>query len=83
MAVQLRNRLSRELSLAKALPATVMFDYPTIEKLAIRLLSTLSQGGKQESERMLADMPVAISAAKVASMSDGDIETLLAARGRR
>ena len=36
MAVQLRNRLGAGLALEKPLPATVMFDHPTIEALAPR-----------------------------------------------
>ena len=85
MAVQLRNRLSRGLSFAKPLPATVMFDYPTIEKLATKLLSMLVDRAEREPEpeRVVERAPIAISAARVARMSEADIETLLAARGRR
>lgn len=85
MAVQLRNRLSRGLSREKPLPATVMFDYPTIEKLATKLLSVLVGGGERdpEPEAVAERTPTAISAARVAGMSEADIETLLAARGRR
>jgi malonyl CoA-acyl carrier protein transacylase/SAM-dependent methyltransferase len=82
MAVQLRNRLSRGLSFEKPLPATVMFDHPTIEKLAIKLLSMLVERGEAEPEQ-IGRMPTDISAAKVARMSDADIERLLAVRGRR
>ena len=85
MAVQLRNRLSRGLSFAKPLPATVMFDYPTIEKLATKLLSMLVERGEREPEPepIVERAPIAISAARVARMSEADIETLLAVRGRR
>jgi acyl transferase domain-containing protein/SAM-dependent methyltransferase len=85
MAVQLRNRLSRGLSFAKPLPATLMFDYPTIEKLAARLLSMLVERGERETVPgpAMDRAPIAISAARVARMSEADIETLLATRGRR
>jgi acyl transferase domain-containing protein/SAM-dependent methyltransferase len=82
MAVQLRNRLSRGLSFEKPLPATVMFDHPTIEKLATKLLSMLVERDKPEPEPV-GRMPTDISAARVARMSDADIERLLAVRGRR
>ncbi|SRR5579862_104310 len=39
MAVELRNNLGRSLQLAKGLPATLMFDYPTIADIAAFLLA--------------------------------------------
>ncbi len=86
MAVQLRNRLTRGLSLAKPLPATVMFDYPTIEKLAGEApvdagRSCRTRGSGPAPYR--ANRAVAISAAAVARMSEAEIETMLAVRGRR
>jgi acyl transferase domain-containing protein len=83
MAVQLRNRLSRGLSLAKPLPATVMFDYPTVEKLATKLLSMLVDLAEHEAKPVRVNIPAAISAAAVARLSEADIETMLAVRGRR
>ena len=41
MAVQLRGQLSAGLAFDTALPATLMFDYPTIDKLAVYLLQRL------------------------------------------
>ena len=41
MAVQLRNRLGAGLSLARPLPATLLFDYPTIEAISNYLMEVL------------------------------------------
>jgi len=84
MAVQLRNRLSRGLALPKPLPATVMFDHPTIEALATKLLANLlsSEPAQQPPPGPApAQAAPALMAAEVAQMSDDDIEKLLAARG--
>lgn len=81
MAVQLRNRLTRGLSLPKALPATVMFDYPTIEGLSGRLLAMLRPEEIQEPAAKSAAAPApALAVADVAQMSDAEIEALLANR---
>src|SRR5690606_30701849 len=42
MAVQLRNQLGTGLGLAQPLPATLMFDHPTIDALATHLLGRLA-----------------------------------------
>ena len=41
MAVQLRNRLGAGLSLARPLPASLLFDYPTIEAIKNYILELL------------------------------------------
>jgi hypothetical protein len=41
MAVQLRNLLDRELALSRPLPATIVFDHPTIDALAAFLAAEL------------------------------------------
>ena len=83
MAVQLRNRLSRGLTMAKPLAATVMFDHPTIDAISAYLLNVMAPAAE-------AAMPKAFVAktplrAEVAALGEADIEALLDARlkGRR
>lgn len=76
MAVELRNRLGRGLPLTRALPATLMFDYPTIDAIASFL----------ERETM-APAPSAVVAHSVekagmselaiADLSDAEVEEML------
>jgi acyl transferase domain-containing protein/SAM-dependent methyltransferase len=84
MAVQLRNRLGADLSLDKPLPATLMFDHPTIDALA-RFLERRAF----PPEAVAAEPPAAsgssevcapLGAAAVAALSDAQIEALLAVR---
>jgi hypothetical protein len=82
MAVQLRNRLTRGLGLKKPLPASMMFDHPTVEALSFALLKTTappSAAPVSVSERP----PEVVSADTVAVMSDADIAALLAERMER
>jgi acyl carrier protein len=83
MAVQLRNQLSKGLGLERALPATLMFDYPTIEALAAYLRERAVPAPVVE----VTTAPVPITAAPpllgadaVAAMSDAQIEELLLER---
>jgi SAM-dependent methyltransferase len=79
MAVQLRNALGTALALERPLPATLMFDYPTIDAIAAFMLARLAPqstpvGTTGESAPVAA---AAISARSVAAMSDDDIAKLL------
>jgi acyl carrier protein len=79
MAVQLRNGLSRALQLPRALPSTLMFDYPTIDAIASHLLQRLNPAAP--SAPAVSAPAVALmapmKAADVAAMSDDDISRLL------
>ena len=46
MAVELRSLLSTELGLARSLPATLVFDYPTIATLTTYLAEEVFMWGK-------------------------------------
>jgi acyl transferase domain-containing protein/SAM-dependent methyltransferase len=80
MAVQLRNQLGAGLGLEKPLPATLMFDYPTIDALATHLLGRLAPpaaGESGDSATAAEPAPAVLGEAAVAAMSDADVEALL------
>lgn len=86
MAVQLRNRLGSGLALDKPLPATLMFDHPTIDALAAYLLARI-ETPKTASIAVAAHQPAGatespqlLGAAAVGAMSDAEIEALLLSR---
>jgi acyl carrier protein len=80
MAVQLRNQLGAGLKLDKALPATLMFDHPTIDALASYLLDRLAPPVVPTASLEAKAAPTALGAAAVAAMSDAEIEALLLSR---
>ena len=82
MAVQLRNQLAKGLALERPLPATVMFDYPTIEELARHLVERVAPQVPAAVAVLPAEVVAApeLGAAAVAAMSDEQIEALLLER---
>jgi acyl transferase domain-containing protein/SAM-dependent methyltransferase len=90
MAVQLRDQLGRHLSLKARLPATLMFDHPTIDSLASFLRARLwppeapvdpiSVRSQPDTEGAHGSAPAGLAA--VAAMSDADIEARLLERFR-
>ncbi len=83
MAVELRNALTRDLSLTKSLPATLMFDHPSIAAIADFLFERLhpeARAAPPEAQgASAAATPAAVrtTAAQLAALSDADVETLL------
>jgi hypothetical protein len=79
MAVDLRNRLSKDLGLARSLPATLVFDYPTLEALAGYIEQLLLPA--QEAAPVAAEPADAVEA--IDDLSDEEIEALFAKKMRR
>lgn len=73
LAVQLRNVLGTGLALERALPATLMFDHPTIETIASYLAALIIPAGVENAVR-----PLEVSSiSAVAAMTDAEVEALL------
>ena len=82
MAVELRNRLAAGVGSTAPLPATLMFDYPTIEAIALYLGRLLETGGRlgdaPQAVREDADAAArAAAAARIAELSEEETEALL------
>ncbi len=81
MAVQLRNSLSKGLGFDRPLPATTMFDYPTIDALSGRLSELLAPAPTVVATPAAAGLPAPMLGAEaVAAMSDDEVEAALLKR---
>lgn len=89
MAVQLRGQLGRDLGLAEPLPATLMFDHPTIDAIAAFLLGRLAPPASPDAAPFAAASPPVPAVPgddrlrQVSAMSDAEIEALLLERLNR
>ena len=81
MAVELRNRLAKGLGLSKALPATLIFDYPTIDAIAGFLVAELFTAPVGASTEQPAAAPTPATPPQtpgaIEDLSDADVEKLL------
>lgn len=88
MAVELRNRLQTGLGLGQTIPATLMFDYPTIAAIADHLNTLLQQAESpasldaclpelELSEPGLSEPERSESAVAIEQLSDTEVEALL------
>ena len=78
MAVQLRNLLGSGLGLDRPLPASLMFDYPTIDALAGRLLELLAVAAPAAPAPAQGEPARArVGTAAVEAMSEAEVEALL------
>ena len=78
MAVQLRNEIGSGLGLDRPLPATLIFDHPTIESLST-YLSAILFPRKVPAETLVAavDPRRRLTPALIAEMSDAEVELML------
>jgi myxalamid-type polyketide synthase MxaB len=77
MAVELRNLLGSGLELKKNLPATLLFDYPTLDAVVDYLAREVLGWEKPASERTADDGEDTVALADLEGLSDEDAEVLL------
>jgi hypothetical protein len=87
MAVELRNRLGTGLGLKRSLPATLIFDYPTIEAIAGYLVKEVlsiaqpANGGTAETQQPVETTPISSeltsTPAEIDELSDEEVEAML------
>jgi hypothetical protein len=84
MAVELRNVLRASLALDRKLPATLVFDHPTISAIAIHLETLLSGPAPPDESGTVAgtrpDIRPALDVSMVAELSDDEVEAMLLSR---
>jgi acyl transferase domain-containing protein/NADP-dependent 3-hydroxy acid dehydrogenase YdfG len=79
MAVELRNLLKSDLSLDGGLPATLVFDYPTVDGIAHYLAREVL--GLEPTAATAATVPMAATAlSRVEELSDEEVDRLLGER---
>jgi len=81
MAVELRNRLGSGLALRRSLPATLVFDHPTMEALARYLEQTVAPPPATEAPAAVPEPTDALGT--IDELSDEEVDRLFAAKLRR
>jgi len=82
MAIELRNSLGIGLGLTQALPATLIFDYPTIENIARYLVTvTLTRDGRKSDKASVPfkdpSDPRRVCIDSVEGLSEQEVEILI------
>jgi acyl transferase domain-containing protein/SAM-dependent methyltransferase len=82
MAVELRSRLALGLGLVRGLPATLIFEHPSIEAIAALLVRLVTEGDATPVERRPEVVPApsadsSDAAARIAELSEDEVEALL------
>ena len=86
MAVQLRNLLESGLGLGGSLPATLMFDYPTIASISAFLLDCVSSDAPLAAPSKTSDEQAESASSRaqeIGALSDDEAEALLLQRLER
>ncbi|MBZ0285292.1 MAG: SDR family NAD(P)-dependent oxidoreductase [Anaerolineae bacterium] len=78
MAVELRNLVGNGLGLKRSLPATLVFDYPTVEAIADYLARDVLSLQTAEAEAAPANVPDVIES--IEDLSDDEVDRLLQER---
>jgi myxalamid-type polyketide synthase MxaE and MxaD len=78
MAVELRNRISSDLGLPRALPSTTLFDYPTVAALAAHLSpEPTAIGAPRNSDDVLGHLLEDVDDAGLDRFSQSDFDSLI------
>lgn len=79
MAVELRGSLTRGLKLERKLPATLIFDYPTIEEITDYLLRDVLvfASDEQPSDASIPSTTLPASSSDIENLSDSAVEAML------
>ncbi len=82
MAVELRNRLNKDLGLEQGLPATLIFDYPTIQSIARYVIQSLSNASDTSNTKPgepvnLQPVDLAAKQKEIESLSEQEAEARL------
>jgi SAM-dependent methyltransferase len=82
MAVELRGRLSLSLNLERKLPATLIFDYPTIEAITDYLLRDVLVLDQPEASVSAAESakPLPTTSVDIDNLTDEQVEAMLLAK---
>ena len=82
MAVELRNRLGRGLQLERSLPATLVFDHPTLDAIATFLVRTVLPDVAPPGPSSRPESPPADAVGAIDDLTDEQIDAMFANRIR-
>ena len=82
MAVELRNRLGRGLQLARSLPATLVFDHPTLDAIATFLVKTVFPDSAPSDAAATVAVPAPDAVGAIDDLTDEQIDAMFANRTR-
>ena len=83
MAVELRNRLGRGLQLERSLPATLVFDHPTLDAIATFLVQTVLPDSAPADAAATPAAPAPDAVGAIDDLSDEQIDAMFANRTRK